>query len=1551
MKTSTQQLEPNSFPQRSCAAARQRSGGSGLAVFFVAFVFLLFGTTQTRAQGIPPGCSGSAIGISLFTSAPDVHVGDTLFYSVSVFNGIAGNPTSCDASNIVASLTTPDGVVHPITLRRTYLSHAQSDFYTNVVSYVVRAQDIRPDGTVRATAEDTAVIFQNDTPSNGGANQGVNTEVSQPCIQVLAQCVGGVGENGLITFTGTVTNCGNNTLVGVTVTNYVNGGGAFQVTFITNLLRGQSATFSGSYVPANPCGPNTAVLVAQGVDQFTSSPRTVTASSAIICGNTSTPGIFVTKSCPTEPVAPGQMLVFSGTVSNAGNVTLTNIVVVNDQPVSNTLVFTRASLAPGQVASFTGSYKAPTNCAVTDDLLATATSVCGVAVGHKAMATCPILTTPQLLVTALCATNPIVPGGLVTYGGTVRNSGDVTLVNVVVVSDRPSPNTVVFSGTLAPGASGAFNATYAVPQGVCSITTTFRGTGVSTCTGVATTNTTSATCLITTLPAIAVTLACPTAPVVPGGLITYTGTVRNSGTITLNNVRVVNNQPAPNTVVFTVATLAAGATANFTASFATPLDACAVSSTVIGSGADSCSGVVVSNTASATCTLITAPRIVVSQNCPVAPASGGGLLTYSGTVSNAGNVTLTNVVVTNDRTGATPVFTAATLAPGATANFTGSYTVPTSSGCSVTSTVTARGTDKCTGSNVTATATATCQVATAPAIEVTLTCPLIAPPLGGLLTYSGTVSNSGNVTLSNVVVLNNRTGATPIFTAASLAPGQIANFTGSYTVPPNCCTVSSTVTASGRDCNGIVATDTASSTCPVLTSPRLVVTKVCPTTAVEVGERLRYTGIVSNAGNITLVNVTVVNNQPSNGAPVIGPLTLAPGESASYVASYIVPPDFCGTDTLTARGTSICDVPVVEILTTTCPVLTAPQITVIKICPTQPARRGTLFIFTGSVSNSGNVTLTNVFVVNNQPAANTPVIGPLTLAPGASSNFTGSYIAPVDCCETIDTLTARGQDRCSGLTVTDTASQVCPLLTTPTIAVAQTCPPASQAIGTVWQFTGSVTNTGDINLTNVFVFSSQPNNTLLLGPIELAPGESEGFSGSYVITGGTNTIIVTNSSSTITTNTSTVIVTNNAGTVTTNNTSTVTTNAAGPTTFATINTVNQSVVDRFAIGTNFNGLTYAGEDHGYAATQFYAVRKDPSGVSFFDTITASTGTTTDRFNASSRNFDALAYAAPDVGYGPVIFYYLSHDNAGVSTFGTITPGGVVGVVTDRFVVGSNFDALTFSATDLGYGANLFYYVRHDATGLSTFGTINPALPGTVTDRFPVGTNVEALVFTDLVAPGYGPNNFYYLRRGANGVATFGTIFITSPTTAAVTDRFVVGTNANELTFTATDVGFGANLFYALRGRQAGVVTNTTTTYTTNTTTTFTTNTTTSYTTNMTTSFTTNRVVFTTPNTVTASGIDICQARTVTAQASCSGSSGQPGPAIGGPGAPPSSFSNGTYRGFFATQNGVSYTIQYKNSLNDATWTNLQTVTGTGGYMTITDVTGTRPMRFYRIITP
>jgi len=376
------------------------------------------------------------------------------------------------------------------------------------------------------------------------------------------------------------------------------------------------------------------------------------------------------------------------------------------------------------------------------------------------------------------------------------------------------------------------------------------------------------------------------------------------------------------------------------------------------------------------------------------------------------------------------------------------------------------------------------------------------------LTYTGTVRNTGNVTLTNVVVVNNEPSPnTVVFTVATLAPGVSANFTGSYQVPLNCCVSSSTVGATGRDiCTGATVADTFTSTCTVLTVPRIVVTKTCPPTALLPGDLLEYSGFVSNAGNITLTEVTIVNTQPTAGSPVLGPIVLAPGESVSYYASYVVPPDFCGTDTVTARGLDACNLsPVVHSVTTTCPIITTPRILVTKSCPVEPTPHLGLLIFTGTVSNPGNVTLTNVFVVNNQPSNNTPVIGPITLAPGQTVSFNGSYRTPEYCCQIVDTLTASGQGRCSGTQVSATASAICPLLNTPIIAVTKDCPTTPVAVGSLFIYSGSVSNAGDTILTNVYVVSSQPSpNTPLLGPIELAPRERKTFSGSYTVTANSN---------------------------------------------------------------------------------------------------------------------------------------------------------------------------------------------------------------------------------------------------------------------------------------------------------------------------------------------------------------------------------------------------------------------------------------------------------------
>ena len=103
-------------------ARREPSGRFAFVALLGGLFLLLSGMFAAHAVQIPVGCTGSGLGINLFTSSPDVHIGDTLAYDITVFNGIvnSGGRVVCDAEAIQAFVVTPDGVSHPITLVRTY---------------------------------------------------------------------------------------------------------------------------------------------------------------------------------------------------------------------------------------------------------------------------------------------------------------------------------------------------------------------------------------------------------------------------------------------------------------------------------------------------------------------------------------------------------------------------------------------------------------------------------------------------------------------------------------------------------------------------------------------------------------------------------------------------------------------------------------------------------------------------------------------------------------------------------------------------------------------------------------------------------------------------------------------------------------------------------------------------------------------------------------------------------------------------------------------------------------------------------------------------------------------------------------------------------------------------------------------------------------------------------------------------------------------------------------------------------------------------------------
>ena len=99
-------------------------------------------------------------------------------------------------------------------------------------------------------------------------------------------------------------------------------------------------------------------------------------------------------------------------------------------------------------------------------------------------------------------------------------------------------------------------------------------------------------------------------------------------------------------------------------------------------------------------------------------------------------------------------------------------------------------------------------------------------------------------------------------------------------------------------------------------------------------------------------------------------------------------------------------------------------------------------------------------------------------------------------------------------------------------------------------------------------------------------------------------------------------------------------------------------------------------------------------------------------------------------------------------------------------------------------------------------------------------------------------------------------------------------------------------------------------------------------------------------------MDICQDRTVTSTACCTGArvacEGSDALVIGGNGVPAPAYENGVFSLSFMSKVDQNYTVQYKDSADGADWADLETIIGTGDILTVTDATG-KDARFYRVV--
>ncbi|WP_460581021.1 DUF7507 domain-containing protein [Humibacter ginsengisoli] len=553
-------------------------------------------------------------------------------------------------------------------------------------------------------------------------------------------------------------------------------------------------------------------------------------------------------------------------------------------------------------------------------------------------------------------------GDTIQYTFTVTNTGQLPLSNIGVTDPKAGPVTCPQT-TLAVGASELCTADAPYPisaddakAGAVNNSATAHGTAPGSSTTVTSDPSTTTTPVTPAAPALTlVKSANPSnaAAYQPGQVITYSFVVTNTGNVPMNNVHVVEDtftgsNGAPDATCAST-TLAVGAQEVCTATYAltvADVNAGSLTNTArahgTGQGSDTD---VPSGTSTVTIPETPAPGITVVKTAnPTAVTKAGQTVTYSFVVTNTGNVTLAvpdgAVQDTNfSGTGTlSPISCPETsLVAGQVETCTATYTVTQAdvnvgtitNGASVTGTPPGGGTIVSPPSPP-----ATVTIDRTPALTVVKTANVQAAEVGQTITYTFTVTNTGNVTIMNPTVADTNFSGNPANLSALSCPANVVLQPGEDTT----CTATYTVTQADVDAGQITNAATATGTPPegvtpptadappvVVTTnphPALSLVKTASTQqATTVGQVITYTFAVTNTGNVDVKNPkvnegTFTGHGTLSAVTCTGDSVLPPGQSISCTATYtVVAADLAAGGTLSNTATVTGTLPGGDLLT------------------------------------------------------------------------------------------------------------------------------------------------------------------------------------------------------------------------------------------------------------------------------------------------------------------------------------------------------------------------------------------------------------------------------------------------------------------------------------------------------------------------------------------------------------------------------------------------------------------------------------------------------------
>ena len=1119
---------------------------------------------------------------------------DVVTYSFAVTN--SGNVTLTDitvqetafsGTGTAPVVTCPTAPVAPgdtVTCTASY-SLTQTDINAGIVTNTATATGTSPSDTDVTSDPSTAVVTADSAP-------GISIVKSATPNDAASFTVGQV-----ITYNFVATNTGNVTLTDVAI-NETSFDGAGTLSAIScppgtaSLAPGASVTCTATYTLEQDDidrGDLTNEATATGTPP--TGPDVTSPPSEVAIPSDPEPALTLVKSAtPTTVSAVGQQVTYSFTVMNSGNVTLTDIDIsetvftgTGTPPVA-TCPPEADALVPGEQVVCTATYAATqadlnagqiTNTAVADAQPPTG----GPIETGPSTAIVTATSTPGLTIEKSASPTTITDMSEIAYTFVVTNTGNVTLADVVVsetsFSGTGTPPDITCPAGLelmAPGDEVTCTATYTPTQAdldAGQITNTAVATGNPPAGEPTVSDPSTAVVTATPTPALSIVKsATPTTVNAVGDVVSYSFEVTNTGNVTLTGVAVHDfaftgtGTPPEVECPAEAATMAPNDVVICTASYEVTqadIDATQITNTATATGTPPSGPSVTSPPSTATVDAEGTPGIALEKTASPNDATAlvvGQDVTYSFEVTNTGTVTLTDItVVEGSFTGSGTLSAvscppeAASLAPGDSVTCTATYTVEQEDvdRGSIVNDATATGLPPGGETIVSPPSEVELDAEPDPSLSLVKSAePEMVANIGEIVNYSFVVTNTGNVTLTDITVNEgdfSGAGTTPEIECpaevASLAPGDSVTCTASYTIVQadlDAGSVTNSATATGNPpTGGSVDSPPSTAVVDVSSQPALTIAKSAnPTVITSVGQHIDYSFVVTNTGNVTLADITVNETEFSGTGEALvvtcpsAADSLAPTASVTCTASYTATQADVNsgeiTNTATATGTPPSGSDAVsEPSTATVTVEPNAALTVVKSATPangEPLSAGDTVTYSFLVTNTGNVTLTDVAIdeIEFTGAGDAPeVVCPdeaTSMNAGDEVICTAEYTvtqADVDAGVLTNTATATGTPPGDEPDVTSPPSTATVTLTpAPALSIVKSATPndaTSFTAGTQITYTFVITNTGNVTMTDVAPseteFTGSGSMSAITCPAEaaeVAPGDQVTCTAEYTLT-------------------------------------------------------------------------------------------------------------------------------------------------------------------------------------------------------------------------------------------------------------------------------------------------------------------------------------------------------------------------------------------------------------------------------------------------------------------